>query len=330
MSAEIAWRQYIDSDWGIRLTSEAPEWREYRIENPSGSLVCRSMLMRYELAILYAIAKHNYRGIGAIVDAGPLTGVTTNSLAKGILSNPDLSGGRQRIFAFDLFDYIPRQETLANVPNVNGSIMNTFLAVNRDYLDLISISPGDLLLHPWNSGKIEILMIDLAKSWALNGFVLDHWFPQLGVGSYLIQQDYCSWQTYWLPITMMALKDHFELVDYAMGGSTVFRCTKLIPAGMGAAIRGMPFEKHERLLDEAIATAPVPMAPVLMASKALFYTVHALRDRAFDILNHISVERQTEDWAHDFSGVALGSRDIVKFLTQVPTEQLSNYWVEKP
>lgn len=330
MSGEIAWRQYLSSDWGIRLTSEAPTWREYLIQNPSGSLVCRSMLMRYELALLYTLAKHHYQGIGAIVDAGPLTGLTTNSLAKGILSNPNLGDRRHRIFAFDLFDYIPHQETLANIPNLNGSIMNTFLEVNRDYLDLVAVCPGDLLSHSWNSGKIEILMVDLAKSWTLNEFVVDEWFPELEVGSYLIQQDYCSWQTYWLPITMMALQDHFDLIDYAMGGSTVFRCTKLVPAGMGAPIRRMSFEKHERLLDEAIATAPVPMAPVLMASKALFYTAHSITDRALDILDRIPVERQTEDWATDFSGVALGSRDTVKFLTGLPAGQLSIYAVEKP
>ncbi len=328
--SEVDWRAYLDTYWGVRLTSETPEWREYRIDNPSGSIVCRSMLMRYELAMLYALARNHYTGSGAIVDAGPLTGLTTNSLAKGVLSNPAIADRTRRIFAFDLFDHIPAQTVLENVPNRNGSILDTYLDVNRDYLDLISICPGDLLSHAWNSGPIEILMVDLSKSWALNDFVVDQWFTNLQPGAFVVQQDYCSWFTYWLPITMMALKDHFVFVDYAMGSSTIFQCTKPVPAGMGSAIRAMPFEAHEALLTEAIATAPAPIVPVLKSSKALFYAAHQMQDRALALLADVSVERQTTDWAVDFSGVALGSRDTVKFLAELPGDQLINYGVAPP
>ncbi len=82
----VDWRRYLDAYWGVQLVDEAPAWREYRIDNPSGSLICRSMLMRYEFAMLYALAKDHYRGEGAIVDAGPLTGITSNVLARGVLA----------------------------------------------------------------------------------------------------------------------------------------------------------------------------------------------------------------------------------------------------
>ena len=138
MVGEVSWRQYLNAYWGIQLTDEAPNWREYRIRNPSGSISCRSMLMRYEFAMLFALARHNYLGEGAIVDGGPLTGITSNALARGILANPNVKGRKRRIFAFDLFDHIPNQEVLNHVPNRNGSVLDTFLDVNRDYLDLIS------------------------------------------------------------------------------------------------------------------------------------------------------------------------------------------------
>lgn len=283
------------------------------------------MLMRYEFAMLFALARHNYLGEGAIVDGGPLTGITSNALARGILANPNVKGRKRRIFAFDLFDHIPNQEVLNHVPNRNGSVLDTFLDVNRDYLDLISVMAGDLLSHTWNSGPIEILMIDLAKSWELNEFVLDQWFPLLRVGASLVQQDYCSWFTYWLPITMMALKDHFQFVDYAMGGSTIFRCTKPVPPGMGQTIRAMGFGQHERLLDEAIARAPEPLKPVLTCSKAAFFVSHQMQDRALALLPSVSLERMTEDWSIDFSGVAMGSRDAVRFLAELPGDQLARY-----
>ena len=235
-TSTVNWRQFVGGDWGIALKDEAPGWREYLIENPSGSVVCRSMLMRYELAMLYALARLNYTGAGAIIDAGPLTGLTTNALVKGLLANPLAQDNKRRVFAFDLFDHVPQQGALDNVPNRNGSILDTYLEVNRDYLDTVSIAAGDLLRHSWNSGQIEILMIDLAKSWKLNTFVVDEWFPELLPGAYLVQQDYCSWLSYWLPITMAVLKDHFQLVDFAMGGSTIFRCIKPVPADMGARL----------------------------------------------------------------------------------------------
>jgi len=280
--------------------------------------------------MLFALARHHYSDSGVIVDGGPLTGITSNAFARGILANPSIKGRRRRIFAFDLFNHIPNQETLDHVPSRNGSILDTFIDVNKDYLDMISIAAGDVLTHKWDSGPIEILMIDLAKSWDLNDFVVDQWFPQLEVGAYLVQQDYCSWFTYWLPITMMALKDHFQFVDYAMGSSNIFRCVKAVPPGMAAAIRALGWERHEALLEEAIRLAPEPIKPVLACTKALFYVAHQMQDRALALLRTVSLERKTEDWALDFSGVAAGSVNAVKFLAELPASQLVLYGVAPP
>lgn len=321
----VDWRSYLDADWGVTLVDEAPAWREYRLDNPSGPLVCRSMLMRYEFAMLYALAKDHYRGEGAIVDAGPLTGISSNVLARGLLANPRVPDRKRRIFAFDLFDHFPN-DTLKNVSNRNGSLLDTYIDVNRDYLDLISVCPGDVSTHAWNSGPIEILMLDLAKSWSLNSFAVDQWFPEVPVGGFIVQQDYCSWFTYWLPITMMALKDHFEFVDCAMGSSTIFRCIKPVPAGLGEQVRNLGFDKHEALLSEAVEAAPVSAKPVLTCVKAMFYAAHQEQERALELLGAVSTERLSgDDWATDFSGLASGSRDTVKFLADLPGQELAKY-----
>lgn len=309
---EFVWRPLLDSKWGIDPVGDAPTWREYHIHNPSGTVSARSMLMRYEIAILHALARDYYTGVGAIVDGGPLLGITTNALAKGLLGNSAVTQKSKRIFSFDLFDYIPNIELLETVPNRNGSFFDTYLEINRDYLELISVAPGDLMQHPWNSGPIEILFVDLAKSWDLNDFVVDQWFPQLTPGGYLIQQDYFSWFTYWLQITMMGLRDHFEFVDYAMGGSAVFRCTKPIPPGMGKALRSMPFEQHEELLELAIRSAPAPGAEVLKAVKACFYLAFDKREESERLLGSIRVDFLTDDWATNFFAVAKGSRDAIQ------------------
>ena len=327
---EFNWRKYDESYWGIQLASEGPAWREYRIDNPSGSVTCRSMVMRYELAMLYALARDHYSGEGAIVDGGPLTGLTTNALARGWLANPDFKSRARRIHAFDLFDYIPSQDTLEFVPNRNGSLLDTFLDVNHDYLDMVSVCAGDLLTHQWNSGPIEICMVDLAKTWGLNGFVIDNWFTNLTPGAYVVQQDYCAIHCYWLPITMMALKGYFEFVDYAMGSSNVFRCLKPVPPGTAAWLRSLSFSTYEQLLDEAIASAPAPIVPVLQCSKAMFYVASKMPERALAILANVNVDRISHDWATDFHGVALGSRDTCRFFAGLSPGQLDLYQIDPP
>jgi hypothetical protein len=328
--AIVDWRRYLESYWGVQLVDEAPSWREYRLDNPSGSIVCRSMLMKYELAMLYALARDHFSGKGVIVDAGPLTGLTTNALARGILHGAKVERGRRRIFAFDLFDYISNQECLAHVADRNGSILDTFLDVNRDYLDLVSVCAGDLQNHAWNSGPIEIAMIDLAKTWSLNDFVVDEWFPHIMVGGFVVQQDYCAFTNYWGPITMVALKDHFEFIDYAMGGSTIFRCTKAVPPSMSQQIRNLPFSVHEAMLDEAIESAPAPIKPVLTCTKALFYIAHQQQDRALSLLSEVCTTSLTNDFAIDFHGLALGSRATAEYLAKLPGSELGSYGICPP
>ncbi len=326
----FVWRHYVDSDWGITPIAEDVTWREYRIRNPSGTtLVARSMLMRYEIAMLYALARDYYMGAGAIVDGGPLIGITTNALAKGILANPARFDRTRRIYSFDLFDHIPGQEVLATVPSQNGSVFDSYIDLNREYLDHISIVPGDLLRHSWNAGPIEILFVDLAKSWALNDFVVDNWFTSLMPDAYVLQQDYFSWMTYWLPLTMMGLRDYFDFVDYAMGGTAVFRCTKTVPPGMGGYLRTLPFEKQEELMDLAVASAPLPGAQVIKAAQACFYLAHHMRERCRGVLETIRTDPLVDDLAVNFYGVATGSRDAVRLVSDMPDAEAA-MWVLRP
>jgi hypothetical protein len=329
-SQTFAWRHYLDFAWGIEPIAEDVTWREYRIRNPSGAkLIARSMLMRYEIAMLYAVARDYYTGAGAIVDAGPLIGITTNALAKGVVANPAGFDTRRRIYSFDLFDHIPGQEVLATVPSRNRSVFDSYIDLNREYLDHISVVPGDLLRHAWDAGPIEVLFVDLAKSWALNEFVVDNWFTSLVPGAYVLQQDYFSWMTYWLPLTMMALGKHFEFVDYAMGGTAVFRCTKTVPPGMGGYVRSLAFADQEELMNLAVASAPLPGAQVIKAAQACFYLAHRMRERCREVLETIVTESLVDDLAVDFYGVARGSRDAVRLVADMPEAEAA-MWVLGP
>ena len=169
-----------------------------------------------------------------------------------------------------------------------------------------------MLKHPWSSGNIEILFVDLSKSWDLNDFVIDQWFPALLPGAYLVQQDYFSWYTYWLPITMEALSDCFEYIDYAFGGSAVYRCIKPVTPGTSARIRNLSFPEMEALFDRAILRSPAPGAEVLKAAKGCFYLAFGDRERSLAILESVNTEQLTLDPSVNFYGVATGSRDILR------------------
>ena len=106
------WHKYIEGGWGITPTRDAPGWREFTLETTRGPRAVRSMLTRYEIAILYALARDHYTGVGAIVDAGPLTGVTTSAFARGMEANARAFKRAKRIHSFDLFDHIPLVDCL--------------------------------------------------------------------------------------------------------------------------------------------------------------------------------------------------------------------------
>ncbi len=100
-----------------------------------------------------------------------------------------------------------------------------------------------------------------------------------------------------------------------------------MPAGLGEQIRDLGFSEHGRLLDEAIAAVPESVKPVMTAVKAMFLAAHDQQREALKLLETVSIERLSTDWATDFSGLALGSRDTVKFLAELPGHELANYAV---
>jgi hypothetical protein len=103
-----------------------------------------------------------------------------------------------------------------------------FVAPVADY---ITIHEGNLLARPWTSGPIEILFSDISKSWELNDYILQNWIaalvPETGI---LIQQDQVQEFHVWVSITMEMLAEYFEMIDYTMFSSVVYRLTKPIPA----------------------------------------------------------------------------------------------------
>src|SRR5690606_26411107 len=94
-----------------------------------------------------------------------------------------------------------------------------------------TVHEGDLAAFPWDPGTpIEILFIDLAKSWQTNDVLLHQFFPRLRPGAYVIQQDYHWPHTPWISITMEWLRSSFTYLGSMPWATALYRCTQPIDA----------------------------------------------------------------------------------------------------
>lgn len=316
------WRSYVPafrsySEMGISQVA-FQRYAVRRGDAGAGAEVhVQSMLSPFELTLLYALAKDYYTGRGAIVDLGPYFGLSTRALAHGLRSNLRVpsSEKRKRIHSFDLFltaGYEWFIDPSTSLPS--GSIFDFVLELNREYLDFISYNPGDLLQLDWTPQEIEILFIDIAKSWELNGFVVRKMFPCLIPGrSIVIQQDYVHFHEYWIHLTMQYLAEHFELVDYMYGATVAFLLKDAIPpARLATDLRSLSVEQKSDLLVAAREAAPDPIRESMKTAHAMMLADHGLFDAALALLHTVRAEKTTEDRTVDFAEVTQGNVDTVR------------------
>jgi hypothetical protein len=300
------------SNYGITNVS----YQKYEITNPSGLRCASSMLTTYELALLYALAKDYWSGHGCIIDTGSLNGLSVNALAKGLQDNPGyLKNKRDKIiYAFDLFQSngLP-SEFFDGSQNVTGSFLDAFLANNRDYLDTISITAGNILSFHWQGEDVEIFFNDVSKSWEINHWIQRNILPFLIPGkSILIQQDYCYFHSYWVAITMEYFSDYFELMYPVFGSSFVYLYKMEIPSfKLQADLFSLPLATKLELLDRAIAKAPPSSAEVLKCAKAYCLLDNNQPNLASEVLSTVVVDSFGEDPIRDFSGIAKSNKAIV-------------------
>jgi hypothetical protein len=210
-----------------------------------------TMLSGEELQLLYWLTRDVYSGSGTVVDLGPFLGGSTCALAAGLRDNPGPFPKGGAIHAFDHFVYTePWLDFYTKRTGEEFRVGDSFLPLYRrltgDYRDYITAHPGDLLATEYDAGPIEILFVDICKSWGLNAAVLAKFFPHLIPGrSVVVQQDYLCFYHCWLIIAMDLFSDYFEpLGRVAAGNSTVYRYTRRIPEGLlHADLRALPLER---------------------------------------------------------------------------------------
>src|SRR5262249_49893454 len=83
------------------------------------------------------------------------------------------------------------------------------------------VHEGDITTTGWEGGPIDVLFLDVLKSWHINDAVHRDFFPSLVPGrSVVVHQDY-GWGSHpWVPVTVELMRDSPVLGGLLGWGST--------------------------------------------------------------------------------------------------------------
>ena len=195
-----------------------------------------SMITPDEALYLHWLARCRYTGQGEIVDGGPLLGGSTAAFGEGVRLNAAVSDTRARIHSYDLFEYAPpfmkRLFRKRPEPAAGASLLPHFTDNIKPWASSVQVYPGDILGYRWASAApIEILFIDVAKTWAIQAHLLREFFPHLIPGvSVVVQQDYFFVSCYWIHLVMESFAEYFRPAHMPDGPTLGFEMVKAIPS----------------------------------------------------------------------------------------------------
>ncbi len=192
-----------------------------------------TMLTIEERKMLNWIARYYVSGRGHICDLGAFVGGSTIQLADGLKNNKnDIK--KSKIYSYDRFvlDDIRKEKffyTNGIEPFEDTNAMPLVKDYLKNYNHLIKYHQGDFLNFKWEDGPIEILFIDISKTWELSDHISEQFLPNLIPGkSIVVQQDMLLGDCPWITATMYKLRDHFQLLTATERHSVLFLNTKQI------------------------------------------------------------------------------------------------------
>jgi hypothetical protein len=207
-------------------------WRD--IDLPSDAVGIPTMLSKLERKLLYALARDYASGDAAIVDAGCFLGGSTAALLAGIRGRSEPWTGPP-VASYDLFQVeaytMPKFFADDPVVPVGDSFRDRFDANVAKFDVPHVVHEGDIVELGWSGGPIDVLFLDVLKTWEVNDAVLRDFFPCLRPGrSVIVHQDYGSGWLPWIPISVELMGSSLRLVDGMEWGSHVFFVAEEIPS----------------------------------------------------------------------------------------------------
>ena len=235
---------------------QAQPWRS--VEVPDAAVAVPTMLSYQERQLLHWLARDYVSGAGRIVDGGSFLGGSTVALASGLAARAD-GPWDATIASYDLFRV--EEYTLANFaaalpdPTPGASFRAAFDAHIAPWARHVEVREGDAGAIGWSGEPIEVLFLDMVKTWPLNDLVLAQFLPCLIPGrSVIVQQDYLWGYGPWINLTMELLDGCVEQLGSMPNGSVAYLLTAPVPLdliGAGLAESLTP-DRQRQLMNRAV------------------------------------------------------------------------------
>ncbi len=225
----------------------AREWDSVVVE----SSPIPTMISDEERRYLCWLAAKVWKAAGHIVEIGPWLGGSTECLCAGMMQNP--ARAARKLFVFDDFVWRAFMAERASLPLREGDSFEPYFRKNVERYSQLIVSQRASLPDRLPAGgeslpairesesvppfawrgrePVEILFVDGAKSWSglrhLLGEIADSLIADQAL---IVCQDYKYWGTYWVPLAMEMLRDHFELVHVVRRNAITFRLRGRLPS----------------------------------------------------------------------------------------------------
>jgi hypothetical protein len=257
---------------------EARPWTG--LQPPDEVLEVPTMLSVQERALLYLLARdYADPGQGAIVDAGCFLGGSTAALLAG-LRDRDTAWTGPPVASYDLFrveGYTYDTYFSAHPDKQVGDSFRDLYDRNVSRFDVPHVThEGDLARIGWDGGPIQILFLDVLKSWTLAGAAQREFLSHVIPGRTLIvHQDYGWGGLPWIQLGVEVLWDSLRFIDSMPYGTHVFRVERPIPADLRAIdLQQIPFDRQLELMRRARARWPAKTAAMVDLSTVVLLTEH--------------------------------------------------------
>src|SRR5919201_7004744 len=158
-------------------------WRNTAL--PSDATGIPTMLSKMERRVLYSLARDYASGDAAIVDAGSFLGGSTAALLAGVRDRSEPWSGPP-VASYDLFRIdrymVAKFFSEDGSLRVGDSFRPQFDAGVARFDVPHVVHEGDITEIGWSGGPIDVLFLDILKSWEINDAVLRDFFPALVPG----------------------------------------------------------------------------------------------------------------------------------------------------
>jgi hypothetical protein len=265
-------------------------WRDVTL--PPDAVGIPTMLSKAERRLLYGLARDFATGEGAIVDAGCFLGGSTAALLAGVRDRTAAWTGPP-VESYDFF----RVEAFT-VPkffaNADVRVGDSFRPLYEEHVSRFDtphvVHEGDIAEIGWSGGPIDILFLDLLKSWEINDAVMRDFYPSLVPGrSVIVHQDYGWGDVPWIPISVELMRESLVLVDWMEWGSHVFFVDRELPRELlDDGVGGLDITTKIELIDCAVAGAEGWVEGMVEIARAFLIAERDGRDAALAELRSVA------------------------------------------